>query len=44
MGIIVAKAVPAISGISIVTKDSLTDKENVDDEQLETVGKAVAAA
>jgi hypothetical protein len=43
MGIIVAKAVPAKSGISIVTKDSLTDKENVDDEQLETIGKAVAA-
>ena len=43
LGIIVAKAVPAKSGIAIVTKDTLTDKENVDDEQLETIGKAVAA-
>lgn len=43
LSIIVAKAVPAKSGIAIVTKDTLTDKENVDDEQLETVGKAIAA-
>lgn len=43
LSIIVAKAVPAKSGIAIVTKDTLTDKENVDDEQLETVGKVVAA-
>lgn len=43
LGIIAAKAVPAKSAIAIVTEDMFTDKENVDDEQLKTLGKAVAA-
>jgi hypothetical protein len=43
LGIIAAKAVPAKSAITIVTEDMFADKENVDNEQLETLGKAVAA-